>query len=243
MSYYPETDPATGLIQTVVSQQALKVLRNAYTLLAITMVPTIVGAMLSVSWLSNLLTTNPQLIARHSTMFMLGFVAVWLVSLGLMFAIQKNANSSLAVYLLLVYTFIMGALLAPILMVALSTQNGFELIAYAAGTTALIFFSLASYVTITGKDFSGLGKFLFTGMMIVLVALIANIFFQIPAFSLAVSGAVVLLMSMYILYDISRIIHGGEKNYVVATLGLYITIYNLFIHLLRIMIILSGGRQ
>lgn len=225
-----------GIIKTVVSEQALKVLRNAYMLLALSMIPTVIGAYIGVSY------ANVMMAAMTSSPIM-GMIVYLALVFGLLIAIQKTANSAVAIPLMLAFTFVLGVALGPLLQVALVVGNGPALIAYAAGTTALIFFALASYVTITGKDFSGLGKFLFIGLIIGFVGLIANIFFQMPAFSLAVSGFMVLLMSMYILYDVSRIVHNGETNYILAAVSLYLNIYILFTHLLRIMIILTGSRD
>ena len=222
-----------GLIKTVIDERALKVLRNTYMLLALSMVPTIIGAFIGIQLDFTFVAARPLLT------ILVYFGLVW----GLIFAIQKMADSAIAVPLLLGLTFILGVALGPILQMTLLMSNGAEVIAYAAGTTGAIFFGLAFYVTTTGKDFSGLGKFLFIGMIIAIVALIANIFFQIPAFSLAISSGIVLLMSMYILYDVSRVIHGGQTNYILAALSLYLSIYNLFIHLLRIFAFLSGNRN
>ena len=226
----------TGIIKTIVSEQALKVLRNAYMLLALSMIPTIIGAYIGVANADILMAA----IMNSPIMSLVVYIAL---VFGLLFAIHKTANSAAAIPLMLAFTFVLGVALGPLLTVALLIGDGPALIAYAAGTTALIFFGLASYVTATGKDFSGWGKFLFVGLIVLIIALIANLFFQIPAFSLAISGAFVLLMSMFILYDVSRIVHGGETNYILAAVSLYLNIYILFTHLLNIMIVLTGGRD
>jgi FtsH-binding integral membrane protein len=236
MNNQPINHESVGIIKTVVSEQALKVLRNAYMLLALSMIPTVIGAYLGVSYAD-------LLIGAMVNSPIVGMIVYLGLVFGLLIAIQKTADSAIAIPLMLAFTFVLGVALGPLLQLALVVGNGPALIAYAAGTTALIFFGLASYVTITGKDFSGLGKFLFVGLMIGLIGLIANLFFQMPAFSLAVSGFIILLMSMYILYNVSRIVHNGETNYILAALDLYLNIYILFTHLLRIMIILSGGRD
>ena len=119
-------------------------------------------------------------------------------------------------------------------------SNGAAIIAQALGGTGLIFLSLSGYALTTGKNFNFLGGFLATGMMVMLVAMIANIFLQIPAMSLAISGAVIMLMSGFILYDTSRIVNGGERNYIMATISLYLSIFNLFIHLLNLIGALTG---
>tara|TARA_B110000444_G_C18335417_1_gene364847 strand:- start:140 stop:514 length:375 start_codon:yes stop_codon:yes gene_type:complete len=119
-------------------------------------------------------------------------------------------------------------------------SNGAAIIAQALGGTGLIFLSLSGYALTTGRNFNFLGGFLATGMMVMLVAMIANIFLQIPAMSLAISGAVIMLMSGFILYDTSRIVNGGERNYIMATVSLYLSIFNLFIHLLNLIGALTG---
>jgi modulator of FtsH protease len=113
----------------------------------------------------------------------------------------------------------------------------------AAGGTGIIFFSLATLATVTKKDFSFMGKFLFIGLILLIVASLANLFFQIPAMSLTISSIAVLIFSAYILFDVSRIVHGGETNYVMATLGLFLSIYNLFINLLSLLMAFSGERD
>ena len=135
----------------------------------------------------------------------------------------------------------MGGGLGPTLSVYLMIySNGAAIIAQALGGTGLIFLSLSGYALTTGKNFNFLGGFLATGMMVMLVAMIANIFLQIPAMSLAISGAVIMLMSGFILYDTSRIVNGGERNYIMATISLYLSIFNLFIHLLNLIGALTG---
>jgi len=144
---------------------------------------------------------------------------------------------------LLGFTFVAGVFLGPILQVALHLKNGAQLIAMAAGGTGLIFFSLATIATVTKKDFSFMGKFLFIGLILLIVASLANLFFQIPALSLTISAIAVLIFSAYILFDVSRIVHGGETNYVMATLGIYMSLYNLFINLLSLLMAFSGERD
>ena len=149
----------------------------------------------------------------------------------------------MGVVLLLGFTFFMGLMLAGILRVALGFSNGGSLIATAAGGTGAIFFTLAGIATVTKKDFSFLGKFLFIGLVVVILASLANIFFQIPALSLTVSAVAVLIFSGYILYDISQIVSGGETNYISATLRVYLDVYNIFVNLLNLLMILSGRRD
>ncbi|QNM97676.1 Bax inhibitor-1/YccA family protein [Chitinimonas koreensis] len=207
-----------------------KVLRNTYLLLALTMIPTTIGALIGVS--------------MH---FMLrGWVGPLLflgVSFGAFFAIEKTKQSALGVVLLLAYTGFMGLWLSQYLQVALRFGNGGQLIATAAGGTAAIFFTLAGIATVTKKDFSFMGKFLFVGMVILLLAAIANIFLAIPALTLTISAVAVLIFSAYILYDVSQIVNGGQTNYVSATLQLYLDIYNVFVSLLNLLMAFSGDRE
>jgi len=204
-----------------------KVLRNTYALLGLTMVPTVIGAVVGMSM-------NFAFAAQHPIIFALGGLAVMF---GLFFGIQANRNSGLGIVLLLLLTGIMGVMLGPIL----HFSNGAQLVGLAAAGTGIIFLTLAGIATTTKKDFSFMGKFLMVGIVLLIVASLANLFFQIPAFSLALSGVAVLLFSGFILYDVSRIVQGGETNYVMATLALYLDIYNLFTNLLQLLLAFFGG--
>ena len=210
-----------------------KVLRNTYLLLALSMIPTVLGAWIGVQM-------GISLFAGRSMWSFLGFMAV---AFGFMWGIERFKNSGVGVALLLSFTFFMGLMLSNILQVALGFSNGAALIATAAGGTGAIFFTLAGIATVTKKDFGFLGKFLFVGLVILFLASLANIFFQLPVVSLAVSGVALLVFSGYILYDISRVVTGGETNYISATLAVYLDIYNLFVHLLNLLMILAGRRD
>lgn len=210
-----------------------KVLRNTYLLLALSMIPTVLGAWIGVQM-------GISLFAGRSLWSFLGFMAV---AFGFMWGIERFKNSGVGVALLLSFTFFMGLMLSNILQVALGFSNGAALIATAAGGTGAIFFTLAGIATVTKKDFGFLGKFLFVGLVILFLASLANIFFQLPVVSLAVSGVALLVFSGYILYDISRVVTGGETNYISATLAVYLDIYNLFVHLLNLLMILAGRRD
>lgn len=210
-----------------------RVLRNTYWMLGLTMVPTVIGAMVGLS-------TNFSFLAQAPIM---GPLLMLAAMIGLMFGVSALRNSVWGIALLLVFTFVAGWWLGPMLQYALQLKNGAQLVGVAAGGTGVIFFALASYATVTRRDFSFLGKFLFTGLIIVVLAMLANLFFQIPALALTISAVAVLLFSVYILYDVSAIIHGGETNYVMATLRIYLDIYNLFIHLLHLLMALSGQRE
>jgi modulator of FtsH protease len=173
----------------------------------------------------------------------MGALLMFGAMMGLLFAVTALRNSVWGIVALLGFTFVAGVFLGPILQVALHLKNGAQLIGLAAGGTGIIFFTLATIATVTKKDFSFMGKFLFIGLIMILVASLANIFFQIPALSLAISAIAVMIFSAYILYDVSQIVHGGETNYVMATLSLYMNIYNLFINLLSLLMAFSGERD
>lgn len=210
-----------------------KVLRNTYMMLALTMVPTIIGAFVGTSINFSFMAASPIV----SSLLMFG------VMMGMLFAVSALRNSVWGIAALLGFTFIAGVFLGPILQVALHLKNGAQLIGMAAGGTGIIFFSLATIATVTKKDFSFMGKFLFIGLIMLIVASLANVFFQIPALSLTISAIAVMLFSAYILFDVSRIVNGGETNYVMATLALYMNIYNLFINLLQLLMAFSGERD
>jgi modulator of FtsH protease len=212
---------------------AHKVLRNTYMLLGLSMIPTVIGAFIGISM-------NFSFMAQHPVMGMVGMLAVMF---GLFWGIAKNRDSGLGVVLLLALTFFMGLMLGPILQAALHLRNGAQLVGMAAGGTGIIFFSLAGIATVTRKDFSFLGNFLFIGLILLIVASLANMFFHVPVASLAISAIAILIFSGYILFDVSRIINGGETNYIMATLALYLDIYNIFVNLLSLLMALSGERD
>jgi modulator of FtsH protease len=151
-----------------------------------------------------------------------------------LFVVQKKADSASGIYWVFAFTGLMGASLGYTLQYYLAFA-GPGLIMEALGATALVFFALSGYALTTKKDFSFMGGFLVVGLVVVLVAAIANIFFAVPAVSLAISAAIVFIMSGFILFDTSRIIHGGETNYIRATVGLYLNIYNLFTSILHLL--------
>jgi FtsH-binding integral membrane protein len=210
-----------------------KVLRNTYMMLALTMLPTIIGAFVGLSVSFSFMAEHPIM----APLMMFG------VMMGMLFGVSALRNSIWGIALLLGFTFVAGVFLGPILQHALHLRNGGQLVGMAAGGTGLIFFSLATIATVTKKDFSFMGKFLFIGLILLIVASLANIFFAIPALSLTISAIAILIFSAYILYDISQIIHGGETNYVMATLTLYLDIYNIFVNLLSLLMALSGERD
>lgn len=222
----------TNVIQGVAQQQN-RVLRNTYLMLALSMVPTILGALIGVQIRFSIFAFGP----------VVGILLFFGIAGGLMYGVKKTQESATGVALLLGFTFFMGLMLADILRAALGFSNGGTLIALAAGGTGAIFMTLAGIASTTKRDFSGIGKFLFAGMVLVLVAMLANIFFQVPALSLALSALAVLIFSGYILYDINRIVHGGETNYISATLSVYLDIYNIFVNLLSLLMAFTGQRD
>ena len=220
----------TGAGETPVEQQ--RVLRNTYLLLALTMVPTVAGAFLGIR--------TGGIIMQHP--FISFFVLLGAV-IGLQYAIAANRNNGLGVVLLLGMTFLLGWWLGPLLNVALSLRNGGQLIGYAALGTGAIFFIMAGIATTTKRDFSFMGKFLFVGMIALLIAMLANMFLQIPALALTISTLVIVVFSLFLLHDVSRIVNGGETTYVLATTGVYISLFNIFANLLSLLMALMGERD
>ena len=211
---------------------AQKVLRNTYLLLALTMVPTVIGAYIGMAT-AGVIMGSPIL----STVIMLAAV------IGLQFGIAANRNSGIGVALLLLMTGLLGWWLGPILNVALSLKNGMALVGYAAVGTGAIFLTMGAIATTTKRDFGFLGKFLFVGMIALLLAMFANMFLQIPALALTISTLVIVVFSLFLLYDLQRIIRGGETNYVMATTGVYMSLFNIFANLLYLLTALSGERE
>lgn len=218
---------------TGLALQQNRVLRNTYLLLALSLIPTAVGALIGVQLNFAFMSGSP----------VLSFILFLAVAWGMIWGISKNKDSGLGVALLLGFTFLMGIMLGPILQVSLGFRNGGALISMAAAGTSIIFFTLAGIATVTKRDFSFMGKFLFIGLVLLVVAMLANMFLEIPALSLTVSVVAVLIFSAYILFDVSRIVTGGETNYIVATLAIYLDIYNLFVQLLNLLMIFAGERD
>lgn len=202
-----------------------KLIRNTYTLLSLTLMFSALMAGLSMTM---------QVSHGVSLFTMFGaFGLIWLV-------LPRTANSAAGIGVVFAITGLLGFGLGPILNSYMAMQNGSQIIMVAFGGTATIFLGLSGYALVTRKNFNFLGGMLFVGMLMVLVAALANIFMEIPAMSLAISSIVILIMSGFILYDTSRIVNGGETNYVLATVGLYLSIYNIFIHLLHLLSAFSG---
>ena len=197
-----------------------KVLKNTYMLLAATLAFSAVMAMVSLS-----LAVPPWT-----------YLASVIVSMVLgIFVLPRTANSAAGIGVIFAITGLLGFGLGAILQLYLALPKGPQIIATAFGGTGVIFLGLSGYALTSKRDFSFMGGFLFAGMIAVLVAIVANMFFQMPALALAVSGAIILLMSGFILWDTSRILNGGETNYIMATYSIYLSIFNIFISLLQIL--------
>ena len=208
-----------------------RVLRNTYALLALSMLPTVLGAWLGVVMGFSFFAGSP----------FIGLMVFMGVAFGFFFAIEKFKNSGLGVLLLLGFTFFMGLMLSRMLGHVLGLSNGASLIATAFGGTALVFGGMATLASTMKRDVSSLGKWLFVGLAVMIVAAVANIWLQMPALYLALSAMGVVIFSAFILYDLKRIIDGGETNYVTATLSVYLSVYNLFSSLLHLLTALGGG--
>ena len=210
-----------------------KVLRNTYALLGVSLIPTVIGAFIGMSMSFSFAQSSPILF------FIMALGAMF----GMFYLIRKNRNNSLGVVFLLGLTFLLGILLGPILQVAFSLSNGGQIVGLAAGGTATIFLVLSGIATTSKKDFSFMGKFLMIGLILLILTMVVGMFTNIPGLQLMISGVAVLLFSGFILYDVNRIVRGGETNYIMATLALYLNIYNLFIHLLHILMAVMGNRD
>jgi len=211
-----------------------RVLRNTYFLLALSMVPTVIGAALGVTLnLGAAMSASPGITL---IVFLVG-------AFGLMFAIEKTKESAMGVVLLLVFTFFMGLMLSSLLGRVLGFKNGAQLIGLAFGGTAVIFAAMATVASTIKRDLSFLGKALFIGVVMLLVASIANVFLQIPALMIALSLIAIAIFSVYMLYDLNRVMTGGETNYISATLAIYLDVYNVFANLLALLGIFGGDRD
>ena len=202
-----------------------KVLKNTYLLLSATLAFSAVMALVSMA------------IAVPPWMYLVSVIGAMVLG---MFVLPRTANSSTGLWVIFLITGLLGFGLGSILTGYLSLPNGPQIIATAFGGTGIIFLGLSGYALTTKRDFSFMGGFLFAGMLVVILAMLANLFLTIPALSLAISGAIILLMSGFILFDTSRIISGGETNYIFATYGLYLSLFNIFVALLQILGIMSG---
>nr|WP_315466018.1 Bax inhibitor-1/YccA family protein [uncultured Rhodoferax sp.] len=212
--------------------QRNKVLRNTYWLLSLSLIPTVLGAWAGV-------TLN--LTAMFSGI--LGFVLFLAVAFGFIYAIEKTKNSAAGVPVLLGFTFVMGLMMSPLIQRTLGFSNGPQLIMTAFGGTAGVFFAMASLATVIKRDLSGMGKWLMVGTIVLLVGGLINAFVGSTAGMMALSMAAIGIFSFWMLYDIKRIVDGGETNYITATLALYLDIVNVFQNLLALLGIFGGERD
>ena len=215
---------ASGATQDFALRQH-KVLRNTYMLLAITLIPTVIGAAIGTNIDLSFMRTNP----------IISLIAILGIFYGWIYAIERNKESAVGVVLLLGFTMFLGLLLGPLLHRVLGFKNGTELVMMAAGGTAAVFFVMAGIASSTKRDFSGMGNFLTVGAVIIMLAVVANAFLASPMLYLVLIGAFVLFSSLMILWQVNTIVRGGETNYISATLSLYISIYNLFSSLLQLL--------
>lgn len=215
-----ENDVLSAAGYDVASAEVNKVLRNTYALLAMTLVFSGITAMISMA----------LEMPRMTYLFCLGGAMVLML-----FVMPKVANSASGIGVVFAITGLLGFGIGPMLAMYLALQNGGQLVATALGGTGVIFLALSAYALTTKKDFSFMGGMLMVGMLVVIGFIVLNLFMQMPAMSLMISSVIILLMSGFILYDTSRIVNGGERNYVMATIGLYMTIFNIFISLLNLL--------
>ena len=209
-----------------------RVLRNTYWLLALSLLPTVLGAWVGLSTgIAQAMSPGISLIV-----FLVG-------AFGLIYGIEKTKHSSTGVYLLLAFTFFMGLMLSRLLAMVLGFKNGPSLVMTAFGGTAVVFFGMASLATVIKRDLSGMGKFLFVGALIVFIGFLANFFLQSSALMLTLLVVCLGVFSAFMLYDIKRVIDGGETNYVSATLAIYLDIFNVFQSLLALLGIFGGERD
>ncbi len=212
--------------------QRNRVLRNTYLLLALSMVPTVLGAWVGVATgIASAMGPGISLVV-----FMVG-------AFGFMYAIEKTKESATGVAVLLAFTFFMGLMLARLLSVILGFKNGPSLIMTAFGGTALVFAGMATLASVIKRDLSGMGKFLTIGALLILAAGLINFFVQSSALFLTLSVLCIGLFSAFMVYDIKRVIDGGETNYISATLAIYLDIYNVFQSLLSLLGIFGGERD
>lgn len=204
---------------------ANKLIKNTYMLLSATLVFSAIMAAVSVA------------LQLPSWTYLAAVIGAMLLGI---FVLPRTANSSAGLGVIFLITGLMGLGLGPVIANYLALSNGPQIVGTAFGGTGIIFLGLSGYALTSKRDFSFLGGFLFAGMLVVVMAALANIFLEMPALSLAISGVVILLMSGFILFDTSRMVNGGETNYLFATYGLYLSIFNIFISLLQILGVMGG---
>ena len=205
-----------------------KVLRNTFWLLALSMIPTVLGAFVGI-------TMNVALPGGF-----IGMAIFLAIAFGFMYAIEKTKESAAGVFVLLGFTFFMGLMLTPLLRHTLGYSNGGSLIMTAFGGTAVVFAVMASIATTTKRDFSGMGSWLTAGAVVILLAIVANVFLQMPVLTIVISVLMIAVFSAFLLYDVQRVVNGGETNYISATLAIYLDVFNVFTGLLRLLGIVGG---
>ena len=230
----PQTPMMAQGTSTTLALAQNRVLRNTYWLLALSLVPTVFGAWIGIA------TGFASLPIMRGV---LGLVLFLGIAFGFFFAIEKTKNSSMGVVLLLAFTFFMGLMLSRLLGMVLGLGNGWSLIMLAFGGTTVVFATMATLATTIKRDLAPLGKFLFVGAVMLMIAAIANVFLQLPAMMIVISLLAIGIFSAFMLYDVNRIVTGGETNYVSATLALYLDIYNVFTNLLAILGITGGSND
>jgi modulator of FtsH protease len=225
--FAPGQDASGGL---AASRQ--RVLRNTYWLLALSMVPTVLGAWLGVTFgLARAMSPMVSIVV-----FMAG-------AFGFIYAIEKTKESITGVYVLLGFTFFMGLMLSRLLGMVLGFRNGGDLIMIAFGGTGAVFFAMATLATVIKRELAGMGKFLMIGVLLLIVAGLINLFVQSSALMLTLSVVAIGIFSAFVLYDLKRVIDGGETNYISATLAIYLDLYNIFQNLLALLGIFGGERD
>jgi modulator of FtsH protease len=208
-----------------------KVLRNTYLLLALSLIPTAIGALIGINMSFMFLAKSP----------IMGTILLLAAMYGLMFMVVRNKESFAGIVWLMAFTFVMGLLLGPLLQFALRVPNGASLILLAALLTSAVFLVMSAIAFTVKKEMNFLGNFLTVGAVVLFIAIIANIFLRMPGLYLMICGAFVIFSSLMILWQVHQVVRGGETNYISATLTLYISIYNLFTSLLQIILALSGN--
>ncbi|MDP2770665.1 MAG: Bax inhibitor-1/YccA family protein [Giesbergeria sp.] len=224
----PSADHGYGISQ----DQRHKVMRNTYWLLALSLLPTVLGAWLGVA-------TGITQSLRGG----LGLIVFLGGAFGFMYAIEKTKRSAAGVPVLLAFTFFMGLMLSRMIGMVLGFSNGAELIMTAFAGTAGVFFVMASLASVIKRDLSGMGKWLFVGALVLMVGAMINVFVGSSAGMMAISVAAIGIFSAYMLYDLKQILDGGETNYISATLALYLDLFNVFQSLLMLLGIMGGERD
>ncbi|HET8748657.1 MAG TPA: Bax inhibitor-1 family protein [Ramlibacter sp.] len=224
-----QTIPSYGYGTASALEQRNKVLRNTYWLLALSLIPTVLGAWLGVATgITRSLTGG------------LGLIVFLGGAFGFMFAIQKTKDSAAGVGVLLAFTFFMGLMLSRLIALILGFKNGTGLVMTAFGGTAAVFFVMASLSTVIKRDLSGMGRWLFVGALVLMVGAIINVFVGSGVGMMVISTLAIGIFSLYMLYDLKQIVDGGETNYITATLALYLDLFNVFQSLLALLGMTAG---